>query len=132
MKTVDLYEVHRRLKDLGFHSIELNAERYALPSPEWIAKQSAYIARKAPGYVPETFDCFAFTRWSASRADFALAASKARGVGHTFAEAGCVLDRTAHAMNLVLCSDDKAYAFEPQNGVYRPVDSGDVWTKCRL
>jgi hypothetical protein len=55
-----------------------------------------------------------------------------RDAGHTFGEASCLQDRSAHVLNLCLCSDETLYAFEPQTGVVTPADGFAVWTRVRM
>jgi hypothetical protein len=91
-----------------------------------------YIAGKKLGFIPETFDCEQFARWAAHEADLALVKAGLRDAGHTFGEASCLQERSAHSLNLCLCSDEILYAFEPQTGVVTPADGFAVWTRVRM
>lgn len=138
MKRFSVYDIHPKLKALGFHEIRFADSEYVAPSRAWLGEFAGHVRSIAPTYKPEKFDCENFARLAASQADLALYASLEEGAGHTFGEATCTLkDESgkfqAHALNVVVCDDGEVYAFEPQNGsIVRAADFNGVWGSVRL
>jgi hypothetical protein len=138
MKPVSIYDSHPKLKALGFNEIRFADSNYVAPSRAWLTEFAAHMRVVAPSYKPEKFDCENFARLAASQADLALYASLEEGAGHTFGEATCTRQNDqgkyeTHALNLVICDDGEAYAFEPQNGaIVRASDYRCAWGTVRL
>lgn len=132
MKPVSIETIYTKLRALGVRDIVLMDAAYVAPSLEWLREFGSYIASKRLVYVPESFDCEQFARWAAHEADLALVKAGVRDAGHTFGEASCLQDRSAHSLNLCLCSDETLYAFEPQTGVVTPADGFALWTRVRM
>jgi hypothetical protein len=132
MKPVSIETIYLKLRALGVRDIELMDAAYVAPTLEWLREFGGYLAGKKLEYVPETFDCEQFARWAAHEADLALVKAGLRDAGHTFGEASCMVDRSAHTLNLCLCSDENLYALEPQTGVVTPAGDIAVWTRVRM
>jgi hypothetical protein len=132
MKAVSIELIYTKLRAIGMRDIVLMDAAYVAPTPEWLREFGGYIAGKKLGFIPETFDCEQYARWAAHEADLALVKAGLRDVGHTFGEASCLQDRSAHVLNLCLCSDGTLYAFEPQTGVVTPADGFALWTLVRM
>jgi hypothetical protein len=137
MKPVSIELLHGSLKRAGFTEIRFGDENYVAPSRSWLGEFASYIRSNAPAYFAQKFDCENFARWASCEADKALYASEVTDAGHTFAEARCVLQKDGksqmHALNVVLCDDEKLYVLEPQNGGVFLLDDFDaLWTSVRL
>ena len=132
MKPVSIDLIYTKLRAIGVRDIVLMDAAYVAPTREWLGEFGKYISGKKLKFIPETFDCEQYARWSAHEADLALVKAGVRDAGHTFGEASCMQDRSAHALNLCLCSDEILYAFEPQTGVVAPADGFALWTRVRM
>ena len=132
MKAVSIELIYTRLRAIGVRDIVLMDSAYVAPSREWLVEFGSYLAGKKLEFIPETFDCEQFARWAAHEADLALVKAGLRDAGHTFGEASCLQERSAHSLNLCLCSDETLYAFEPQTGLVTPADGFAVWTRVRM
>jgi hypothetical protein len=132
MKPVSIETIYTKLRAIGVREIVLMDAAYVAPTPEWLREFGGYLSGKKLEFIPETFDCEQFARWAAHEADLALVKAGLRDAGHTFGEATCLQDRSAHSLNLCLCSDETLYAFEPQTGVVTPADGFALWTRVRM
>ncbi len=137
MKPVSIYNLHPKLKALGFNEIKLADSSYVAPSHGWLKEFAAHLFHNCPAYHAETFDCENIARWAMVEADKALVDSGHRGAGHTFGEVTGTIQMdgkfTAHTLNFCYCDDDEIYVVDAQAGLLAPIAGYNAaWNSCRL
>ncbi len=137
MKPISIYDLHPRLKAIGFNEIKLADSSYVAPSHGWLKEFAAYLFRNCPTYYRETFDCENIARWAMVEADKALLDSGTRDAGHTFGEVSGSIQIdgkfASHALNFCYCDDDEIYVVDAQAGLLAPIaDYNAAWNSCRL